>query len=280
MKEIQKLHSVLSINKPKLFTKKKTLYLPLLYSLKNNKICHREKSRGCSFLPLRVQPFAPPSIHEKVYLRISKKVSYIYTSSFRRTIMNLPTTGNIYRIYKNRVYSVLCQSSTISATSCRGTGKENQKDFIYRKKIRTVKNPDINIKISLKKRKPINRMYKIQRKIKGLLGKLYISSTKNNTILTLIDTNNNTKGYSCSGSLGFKNARQSTTYAAQAAAESMIKKAKIYGYTHLRLLVKGLGRGKQSCLRALSKSGLKIISLTDRTGIPYNGCRASKKRRL
>jgi len=117
-------------------------------------------------------------------------------------------------------------------------------------------------------------------KIKGVLGKIYISTTKNNTILTLVDTKGNTKGWSCSGSLGFKNARKSTTYAAQAAAESLVKKAKIFGYTHLRLSVKGLGRGKQSCLRALTKSGLKIVSLEDKTGVPYNGCRASKKRRV
>ena len=118
------------------------------------------------------------------------------------------------------------------------------------------------------------------KKIKGVLGKIYISSTKNNTIITLIDGQGNTKGWSCSGSLGFKNARKSTTYAAQAAAENIIKKAKLLGYTHLRLLVKGLGKGKQSCLRALSKSGLKIISIEDKTGIPYNGCRLSKKRRV
>ena len=119
-----------------------------------------------------------------------------------------------------------------------------------------------------------------KRKIKGILGKIYISSTKNNTIITLIDKKGDTKGWSCSGSLGFKNARKSTTYAAQAAAENIVKKAKALGYTHLRLLVKGLGRGKQSCLRALSKCGLKIISIEDQTGIPYNGCRLSKKRRV
>lgn len=126
---------------------------------------------------------------------------------------------------------------------------------------------------------PLGRR-KIKRKIKGVLGKIYISSTKNNTIITLVDNKNNTKGWSCSGSMGFKNARKSTTYAAQAAAENVVDKARVLGYTHLRLLVKGLGRGKQSCLRALSKSGLKIISIEDRTGIPYNGCRLSKKRRV
>ena len=123
-------------------------------------------------------------------------------------------------------------------------------------------------------------LIKPRKKIKGVLGKIYCNATKNNTILTLVDTKGDTKGWSCSGSLGFKNARKSTTYAAQAAAESLVKKARALGYTHLRLRVKGLGRGKQSCLRALSKSGLKIISLEDKTSLPYNGCRGSKKRRV
>ena len=135
----------------------------------------------------------------------------------------------------------------------------------------------LDYKIKKRQKKNSN---KPRKKIKGVLGKIYCNSTKNNTILTLIDTKGNTKGWSCSGSLGFKNARKSTTYAAQAAAESIIKKAKVLGYTHLRLRVKGLGRGKQNCLRALSKSGLRIISLEDKTSIPYNGCRNSKKRRV
>lgn len=144
----------------------------------------------------------------------------------------------------------------------------------------TVQKNEYSNRILKKKKQTKNVFYPDKKKIKGTLGKIHVNSTKNNTILTLIDTKGNTKGWNCSGSLGFKNARKSTTYAAQAAAESMVKKAKTLGYTHLRLLIKGLGRGKQSCLRALSKSGLKIVSLEDRTGIPYNGCRASKKRRV
>ena len=145
---------------------------------------------------------------------------------------------------------------------------------------------DPTLRANQKKQRPVffsrslTKKSKTRRKIKGVLGKIYCNATKNNTILTLVDTKGNTRGWSCSGSLGFKNARKSTTYAAQAAAESIIKKAKTLGYTHLRLRVKGLGRGKQSCLRLLSKSGLKIISLEDKTSLPYNGCRGSKKRRV
>lgn len=163
--------------------------------------------------------------------------------------------------------SVFCSLKSYSIL--KNEDKDNRLENVTRKRY-------LNQRTEIQKK----RKTRFSKKIKGSLGKIYISSTKNNTILTLIDTKGNTKGWSCSGSLGFKNARKSTTYAAQAAAESIVKKAKILGYTHLRLRVKGLGRGKQSCLRALSKSGLKIISLEDRTALPYNGCRASKKRRV
>ena len=173
---------------------------------------------------------------------------------------------NPHLCLKNKLFNYSKKSmSTVPPTDC--SFKNNT--------VKDQKNEYSN-KVARKKKQTKNNT----KKIKGTLGKIYISSTKNNTILTLIDTKGNTKGWDCSGSLGFKNARKSTTYAAQAAAESMVKKAKTLGYTHLRLLIKGLGRGKQSCLRALSKSGLKIISLQDKTGIPYNGCRASKKRRV
>ena len=165
------------------------------------------------------------------------------------------------------ISSITNDSANINnLTQGQGDERKHTKPVDYK----TNKIPNLKKKYGIKSRK----------KIKGVLGKIYCNSTKNNTILSLIDTKGNTKGWSCSGSLGFKNARKSTTYAAQAAAESIIKKAKVLGYTHLRLRVRGLGRGKQSCLRALSKSGLRIISLEDKTSLPYNGCRNSKKRRV
>lgn len=190
---------------------------------------------------------------------LSKNKPEIYQNCDRRqSISNLPS---LLSSIKN--YSLLKNKSS--------EDKDNKLEDITKKRY-------LNQRTEIKKKRKTK--YSKKKQIKGILGKIYISSTKNNTILTLIDTKGNTKGWSCSGSLGFKNARKSTTYAAQAAAESIVKKAKILGYTHLRLRVKGLGRGKQSCLRALSKSGLKIISLEDKTAIPYNGCRASKKRRV
>lgn len=195
----------------------------------------------------------------------------------------IPTLHSVFSKKKSKSFhdcKTINKMSTLSSLVC-----SSKSTHIYNKKKKYEKDlyslnkrytRDLKKQNTLKKKRNISTSYSSNKKIKGRLAKLYISSTKNNTILTLTDTRGNTQGWGCSGSLGFKNARKSTTYAAQGAAESMVKKAKSLGYTHLRLLVKGLGRGKRSCVRALSKSGLKIVTLEDKTGIPYNGCRAPR----
>lgn len=111
-------------------------------------------------------------------------------------------------------------------------------------------------------------------------GAIYIFSTKNNTILTLTDLNGNTKFWSSAGSIGFKNSRKSTTYAAQAAAEQIATKALNSGILSVDVYIKGLGYGKESSIRALYKSNLVITRIIEKTTTPHNGCRAPKKRRV
>lgn len=111
-------------------------------------------------------------------------------------------------------------------------------------------------------------------------GIVHILSTKNNTILTLTDLQGNTKVWISTGHLGFKNSRKSTTYAAQAAAEKLAEKALLLGYSSVHIQMKGLGYGKESCVRALSKSKLCILGIHDKTPLAHNGCRSRKKRRI
>ena len=313
-------HSVLSKNNPEILrtfhTKKNLFTLPLVFcSLKNNMLCvptlplshqdygHPIKS-GNTIIVTPCKKFTTgasvtinggSAVKKRMQIHLASQEvlnSSILKSASKNQRIKKRTLYNNLNRGKDRPSAISMQKNKLDARSASTPKKQDFQQKIFLKRKRTVKiekkgdykqknKRDVSIPRSpVIARKSTNKIYKSRRKIKGTLGKLYVSSTKNNTILTLIDINGNTKGWSCSGSLGFKNARKSTTYAAQAAAESMVKKAKILGYTHLRLLVKGLGRGKQSCLRALSKSGLKIISLEDQTGIPYNGCRASKKRRV
>ena len=109
---------------------------------------------------------------------------------------------------------------------------------------------------------------------------IYLQSTRNNTICTLVDAYGKAVCCSSAGSIGFKNTRKSTTYAAQAVAEKIAEKTLEKGFFSVRVLVKGLGYGKQSGVRALFKSGLKILSIQEITPISYNGSRPRKKRRV
>jgi small subunit ribosomal protein S11 len=111
-------------------------------------------------------------------------------------------------------------------------------------------------------------------------GIIHIQSSKNNTIITLTDLAGNTKFWVSAGTLGFKNSRKSTTYAAQAAAEEVADKSLQLGFFSVIVKIKGLGFGKESTIRALYKSRLIITKLVEQTPISHNGCRPPKKRRV
>ena len=111
-------------------------------------------------------------------------------------------------------------------------------------------------------------------------GIIYILSTKNNTIITLTDLEGNSKFATSAGSLGFKNSRKSTTYAAQAAAEQVALKAFTLGFHSVEVKLKGVGYGKESSLRSLFKSRLLITKISEQTPVSHNGCRQPKKRRI
>lgn len=111
------------------------------------------------------------------------------------------------------------------------------------------------------------------------LGKVYISATFNNTLVTICDSIGNVIAWSSSGAVGFKGTRKSTPFAATSAIESVIKKAKDQGIDEVEIYVKGPGPGRDSALRAVKASGLKISLIADVTPIPHNGPRPKKRRR-
>ena len=111
-------------------------------------------------------------------------------------------------------------------------------------------------------------------------GVAHINSTFNNTIITITDNTGNTISWSSSGNKGFKGSRKSTPFAAQLAAEEAGKKAIEHGMKNIEVVVKGPGNGRESAIRALNSTGLKISIIKDITPIPHNGCRPSKRRRV
>lgn len=112
-------------------------------------------------------------------------------------------------------------------------------------------------------------------------GKVYITATFNNTIVTVTDEKGNTLGWGTSGSVGFKGTRKSTPFAATSAADQVVKKLiASYGLRSVEVYIKGPGAGRDAALRALKSAGLSISMIADVTPMAHNGVRPKKKRRV
>ena len=121
-----------------------------------------------------------------------------------------------------------------------------------------------------------------QRRVKKNVpaGVVHIQATFNNTIVTITDPAGNTVSWSSAGVKAFKGSRKSTPFAAQLVAEDAARKAMDQGMKSVGVFVKGPGAGRESALRAIANSGLKISLIRDVTPIPHNGCRPPKRRRV
>ena len=119
---------------------------------------------------------------------------------------------------------------------------------------------------------------KIRRNIHDAIA--YISTSFNNTIITITDKTGNVLAWASAGASGFKGSRKSTPFAAQVAADKVGNVIKEFGVKNLDLYVKGPGPGRDAASRSLNAMGFKIVSITDKTPLPHNGCRPRKKRRF
>ena len=111
-------------------------------------------------------------------------------------------------------------------------------------------------------------------------GRVYISSSYNNTIITLTDVQGNVLTWVSSGSIGFKGTKKATPFAASKAAEAISDLCRKLGIERIQVMVKGVGSGRDSAVRSLAARGLDIVSIKDVTPIPHNGCRPKKARRV
>lgn len=111
-------------------------------------------------------------------------------------------------------------------------------------------------------------------------GKAHILASFNNTVVTITDPAGNAVAWSSAGSKGFRGSRKNTPFAAQVAAEDAGRKAVEAGVRSVQVYVSGPGAGRESALRALAMTGLRVTFIEDVTPIPHNGCRPPKKRRV
>ena len=120
-----------------------------------------------------------------------------------------------------------------------------------------------------------------KRKVKvEAVGEAHVSTTFNNVIIALTNTQGQVISWSSAGKMGFRGSKKNTPYAAQVAAEQAAGVAMEAGLRKVKVYVKGPGNGRESAIRSLSNSGIEVTEIVDITPIPHNGCRPPKRRRV
>ena len=111
-------------------------------------------------------------------------------------------------------------------------------------------------------------------------GVLYVQSTYNNTKVLLTDNYGNAVMWSSCGTLGFKGAKKGTPFAAAKVGETLAAKAALLGLKEIKVVVKGVGSGRESAIRGFISKGVIISSIKDETPVPFNGPQPKKPRRV
>jgi len=111
-------------------------------------------------------------------------------------------------------------------------------------------------------------------------GDVHINASFNNIIISITNKSGQVISWSSAGKMGFRGSKKNTPYAAQTASQDCAKVATDAGMKRADVFVKGPGSGREGAIRALSNSGIEIMSIKDVTPLPHNGCRPPKKRRV
>ncbi|XP_073241898.1 uncharacterized protein [Porites lutea] len=109
---------------------------------------------------------------------------------------------------------------------------------------------------------------------------IHINASFNNTVITLSDQKGKTLGWVSAGTEGFQNARRGSSTAGRQAGITAAYKAISHGIETARIKVRGIGTGRQGAINGIESGGVRVVSVTDVTPVPHNGCRPRKTRRL
>jgi len=131
-----------------------------------------------------------------------------------------------------------------------------------------------------KKKRKQGRKKKKKIKLQEIEGIVHIKASFNNTIVTITDMKGNVIAWASGGKIGYKGSRKSTSYAAKLTSTEVAKEVLNMGLKKVHIELKGPGSGRDSAVRSIEAAGLEVLSITDITPIPHNGCRPPKKRRI
>ena len=109
---------------------------------------------------------------------------------------------------------------------------------------------------------------------------LHFSTSINNILMTITDSNGNTLDWLSSGTLRFKGRQKASKAAVYSLSLTLVKKLTAKKVKNLQIIFKGNPYHRKVLLTTLKRiSSLYISHMTDKTPIPHSGCRLPKARR-
>lgn len=148
------------------------------------------------------------------------------------------------------------------------------------KKQVTQSSQEESIKDSEKVEAALRKEVKVKSSQKVASVRVYVSSSYNNTIVTLTDGNGSVLATKSAGAVGFKGTKKSTSFAASRVSEAIVNICKKIGAEKVAVFIKGIGAGRESAVRTLVTQGLNVVSIKDVTPVAHNGVRPRKVRRV
>jgi len=118
------------------------------------------------------------------------------------------------------------------------------------------------------------------KKTSGQVGRIYITTSYNNIMMTATDNQGDVVAWTSSGHLQFKGPKKATPFAAARVSEALVQKIRKLGMNEFHVFIKGVGAGREAALRSLISQGLNIVSIKDITPVPHGGVRPPKVRRV
>jgi small subunit ribosomal protein S11 len=113
-----------------------------------------------------------------------------------------------------------------------------------------------------------------------------LTTSFNNTIIC-IRKNGDTLAISSAGACDFKGTKKGTAFAARVAFEKAIEKAcdkyrtkYKHNLARIEVRIKGPGQGSEQAIMAIKSKDIEVTQIINITGVPHNGCRPRKRRRV
>jgi len=121
------------------------------------------------------------------------------------------------------------------------------------------------------------------------IGYIYISSSMNNVIVSITNSNGEVLKQMSPGRLGYKKSKRRSSFAGQMVMNNLVDAIYNLPMKEWKINLRGFGQGRDGVLKVLAQitskkrkqiKNITITEIRDVTPLPHNGCRAKSPRRI